>query len=366
MTELRVKSLRCKSKTLDCCVTRDSDPPIIGRKWLAAFGLWPLDLEIEKDSSSEKYVETRSNASMWQMSLTSSIMKRNSNRVKDSKRTVRVILKPGTVLVTMKVRHAPLALREKIEKELMWLEGLGNIEKVDRAQKFSQIDLSHAYMQILVVKESREYLAIITLLGLCCYRKLSEGIASRLGDFQRKMETCLQSIENVAVYIDNMYKKSHVDNVTNVFERLQEYGFKVNKSKCELFKEELEILGFVIDKSGLHKARKRAGLREEEEEEEEETVEVAGKKRTPRKGEACLTRKRRGALHQFPERSPLLTTLKLKSGRLCSPWRDGDFTEPADRPEDPGGYLKGSVSLLLLPLAGSQDTPRLMCAQMEL
>lgn len=51
--------------------------------------------------------------------------------------------------------------------------------------------------------------------------------------------------------------KSHAGNVTKVFERLQEYGFKVNKSKCELFKEKLEILGFVIDKDGLHKAKSK-------------------------------------------------------------------------------------------------------------
>lgn len=51
--------------------------------------------------------------------------------------------------------------------------------------------------------------------------------------------------------------KSHAENVTTVFERLQEYGFKVNKSKCELFKEKLEILGFVIDKDGLHKTKSK-------------------------------------------------------------------------------------------------------------
>lgn len=45
MTGLTVK-LGSKSKTLDCCVTRGSDPPIMGRQWLAAFGLWPLHLEI--------------------------------------------------------------------------------------------------------------------------------------------------------------------------------------------------------------------------------------------------------------------------------------------------------------------------------
>lgn len=167
----------------------------------------------------------------------------------------RVALKPDTVPVAMKVRHAPFALRNKIEKELRRLESLGNIEKVDVSrwatpivpvlksdksvricgdfkvtvnpsiivdkhplplideifsrlqggQKFSQIDLSHAYMQIPVEEKSRECLTIITHLGLYRYRKLPEGIATGPGDFQRKMETCLQGIKNVAVYIDNIY-----------------------------------------------------------------------------------------------------------------------------------------------------------------
>lgn len=55
-------------------------------------------------------------------------------------------------------------------------------------EKFSQIDLEHAYMQIPVDKDSRNYLTIITHKGLYQYTKMTEGIASGPGGFQRKIE----------------------------------------------------------------------------------------------------------------------------------------------------------------------------------
>ena len=36
---------------------------------------------------------------------------------------------------------------------------------------------------------------------------------------------------------------------------LRQCGFHVNINKCEFFKEKLDILGFVIDKNGLHKSQ---------------------------------------------------------------------------------------------------------------
>lgn len=62
-------------------------------------------------------------------------------------------------------RH-PLPLIEEI------LASLGG------GERFSQIDLSHAYMQIPVTEASREFLTIITHVGLYRYKKLPEDVAS--------------------------------------------------------------------------------------------------------------------------------------------------------------------------------------------
>jgi hypothetical protein len=45
----------------------------------------------------------------------------------------------------------------------------------------------------------------------------------------------------------------HVSNLEEVHRRLHHHGLRANKSKCELFKEEITFCGHVIDSEGLHK-----------------------------------------------------------------------------------------------------------------
>lgn len=93
-----------------------------------------------------------------------------------------------------------------------------------------------------------------------------EGIASDPGDFQRKIEQCLAGIEGVIPYLDNIFCtekniEEHLKTLYTVFKKLEESEFKVNIDKCDLFKEKLDILGFVIDKHGLHKSETNIKLR---------------------------------------------------------------------------------------------------------
>ena len=45
----------------------------------------------------------------------------------------------------------------------------------------------------------------------------------------------------------------HLTNLRAVLDRLQAYGLKLNKKKCEFFKSTIEFLGHIIDEQGLHK-----------------------------------------------------------------------------------------------------------------
>ena len=60
---------------------------------------------------------------------------------------------------------------------------------------FSKLDLSHAYAQLNVDKESQEYLTISTHKGLYSYLKLPYGVKSSPKIFQAKMNQILQGIE---------------------------------------------------------------------------------------------------------------------------------------------------------------------------
>ena len=64
-------------------------------------------------------------------------------------------------------------------------------------QKFSKIDLSHAYQQMVLKEDSRKYVVINTHKGLYRYTRLLFGIASAPAVFQRTMDTILQGVPNV-------------------------------------------------------------------------------------------------------------------------------------------------------------------------
>ncbi|XP_043282539.1 uncharacterized protein K02A2.6-like [Venturia canescens] len=227
-----------------------------------------------------------------------------------NKGKLKLVLKEGAQPVALKARHLPFALTSKIEGEINRLIKLGHLEKVEvsewatpivpvikadgsvricgnfkltvnpnlvrdrhpiplidkifialrNGKSFTQIDLEHAYMQIPVEESSRDCLTITTHKGLYRYTKMTEGIASGPGDFQRKIEQCLAGISGAIPYLDNIFctgktDEEHLKTLNAVCKRLEECGFKVNINKCDFFKEKLDILGFVIDKDGLHKAK---------------------------------------------------------------------------------------------------------------
>ena len=44
--------------------------------------------------------------------------------------------------------------------------------------------------------------------------------------------------------------EQHKEHVHKVFSRIQEYGFKLNESKCNFFMEKIRYLGYIINKDG--------------------------------------------------------------------------------------------------------------------
>ena len=60
-------------------------------------------------------------------------------------------------------------------------------------KKFSKLDLSHAYQQVLLEPESRAYLTINTHKGLYRYTRLPFGVASLLLFSNRPWKRCSKS-----------------------------------------------------------------------------------------------------------------------------------------------------------------------------
>ena len=191
-----------------------------------------------------------------------------------------------------KPRPVPYALRSAVERDLERQENLGVIEKVSFShchvricghykvtinpvlevdqypvpkaedlfttlaggQKFTKLDLSHAYQQVLLSEDSRKYVTISTHKGLYRYNRLPFGITSAPAIFQQTMEKLPHGIAGVTVYIDDILvtgrtDDEHMHNLDLVLKQLHEYGIRLKKGKCSFMQPSVRYLGYLI---GLH------------------------------------------------------------------------------------------------------------------
>ena len=124
-------------------------------------------------------------------------------------------------------------------------------------QKFTKLDMSQAYMQIMLSEDSKQYVIINTHRGLFRYNRLPFGIASAPGIFQRVMESILKDIPGVVVYLDDILITGHTDadhlrSLQETLSRLERAGLRLRKEKCSFMGSSVTYLGYRIDKEGLH------------------------------------------------------------------------------------------------------------------
>ncbi|XP_015773362.1 PREDICTED: uncharacterized protein K02A2.6-like [Acropora digitifera] len=224
----------------------------------------------------------------------------------------KLFVKSGSKPKFFKPRPVPHALKGAIEQELDRLEGMGVIEKVRYSEwaapivpvvkpdnsirvcgdykitvnsvlevdqhplpnpeelfvalsggvKFSKLDLSRAYQQILLDEDSREYVTINTHKGLYRPTRLPFGVSSASAIFQSKIEQVLQGIPMVVCRVDDILisgkdDQEHLSNLSEVLTRLESAGLRLKLSKCQFMQPTVEYLGYRIDAQGLHAIEKK-------------------------------------------------------------------------------------------------------------
>lgn len=119
------------------------------------------------------------------------------------------------------------------------------------ATVFSQIDFKDAFFHVEVDDESKNLLVINTHLGLYKYNRLNFGIKTAPTIFQKFVDQMIDGLDGVGAYIDDIFvtgktKEEHDKNLMKLFEKIQEYNFKVKLEKSKFGLDEIKYLGYFI------------------------------------------------------------------------------------------------------------------------
>jgi hypothetical protein len=132
------------------------------------------------------------------------------------------------------------------------------LEELGGAQYFTALDLLHGFYNLKIRPEDRPKTAFSTIDGHFEFIRLPMGLKNSPSIFQRTMNMVLQELlgDYAFIYIDDIviYSKKaddHLQHIANILERLEKHGLRVKFSKCQLFKHEIEYLGYLVGKNGM-------------------------------------------------------------------------------------------------------------------
>jgi hypothetical protein len=132
------------------------------------------------------------------------------------------------------------------------------IDALYGARYFSTLDLLSGYWQIEINEADKHKTAFICELGLFEFNRMPFGLTNSPSTFQRAMNNIFKNelYKFVLVYLDDIiiYSKTfddHLIHLRNVFELLLSAGLRLNRTKCEFFKNKIDYLGYIVSIDGI-------------------------------------------------------------------------------------------------------------------
>ena len=266
-----------------------------------------LNMQTEQDTIGSLKLSSQKTRSLEELKQ-SSIFKGGLGLVKNFE--ARITLKEGAQPKLMKSRPLPYAIRDSVKQELDNMENSGILQKVETSnwaapivpvikgtkvricgdytslnrvletkqypiptveecfnrvaggQKFTVIDISKAYNNVLIRNENRALTTINTPYGLYQWKRLPYGISSSAAIFQELMDTTLEHIPMTICRIDDILvsgrnEAEHMQNLNRVISTLEARGFKCNLPKSQFYQDQVIYVGHSISKAGIAPVRSK-------------------------------------------------------------------------------------------------------------
>ncbi|XP_024004949.1 uncharacterized protein LOC112082088 [Eutrema salsugineum] len=132
------------------------------------------------------------------------------------------------------------------------------VEATAGNELLSFMDAFSGYNQILMHQKDREKTSFITDRGIYCYKVMPFGLKNARATYQRLVNRMFASQlgRTMEVYIDDMLVKSlvasdHVGHLRTCFDILDQYGMKLNPTKCTFGVTSGEFLGYIVTQRGI-------------------------------------------------------------------------------------------------------------------
>lgn len=129
------------------------------------------------------------------------------------------------------------------------------------AKYFSTLDATSGYWQVGIEEASRSLTAFKTKYGTYMWNRLPFGLINAPAHYNRWMEQVLEGLP-VFRYVDDIIIATktwneHMELLEQVLIRCKDHGVKLKPSKCHIGKQEVEVLGHVVNEDGIRPVREK-------------------------------------------------------------------------------------------------------------
>ena len=171
---------------------------------------------------------------------------------------LRICLDPKDLNRNILREHYQLPKKEQIFAEMR------DIAEIF-AKWFSKLDASHAFWQVKLSDNSRDYTTFNTPFGRYAYDRMPYGVCSVPEVFHKVMEQMFENIDGVMVYMDDLLvwgsnEEEHDRRLADVKKRVLQYGLLLNHDKCVMKQKTISFLDEILSAEGIRPSDDRISV----------------------------------------------------------------------------------------------------------